>query len=451
MPETQTTETELMQAYVDAHPRSREAFARAGRVLPGGLTHDNRALAPFLPYVERAEGARKWDLDGHEYVDYAMGHGALILGHAHPAVVDAVRRQIALGTHHGANHLLEIAWAERVHRLVPGADLVRFTSSGTEATMLALRVARAATGRSKLVKFRGHFHGWHDAVAPGQSPPWDAVPPGVPVSIAADTIVLPPELSAVERTLESDPDVAAVIVEPSGASWGTVPLPAGFLADLRRLTATHGVCLIFDEVITGFRVAPGGMQQASGVTADLVTMAKILAGGLPGGAVAGRRDLLEPIGLPGGNRRKIQHPGTYNANPLSAASGVACLDLIRDGAVQAACDRTAATLRAELNGVLGRLGVHGAAYGFSSGFHLAFDRRITPGDPESALALPPHALKGQRALPHVAPLTVALLMRGVHVFGMGGFISAAHGRDDVRRTVDALEGAVRQLRDVLPA
>ncbi|HXX36763.1 MAG TPA: aminotransferase class III-fold pyridoxal phosphate-dependent enzyme [bacterium] len=450
MPEIQTPETELMQAYVETHPRSRKAFLRATEVLPGGLTHDTRALVPFLPYIERAQGARKWDLDGHEYVDYAMGHGALILGHAHPAIVEAVRRQIGLGTHHGANHVLEIEWAERIRDMVPGAELVRFTSSGTEATLLALRVARAVTGRSKLVKFRGHFHGWHDAVMPGQVPPWDELPQGVPASIARETIVLEPSAAAVEATLEGDPDVAAVIIEPGGASWGTVPLAPGFLQDLRRLTTKYRVPLIFDEVITGFRVAPGGVQQTSGVTADLVTLAKILAGGLPGGAVVGRRDLLAPIGLPGSNRKKVQHPGTYNANPLSAAAGIACLDLLRDGRAQAGCDRTAASLRANLNAVLARLGAHGAVYGTSSEFHLVFDPEITPGDPDSALALPPDLLKKQRGLQLFAPFTVAVLMRGAHVFAMGGFVSIAHGADEIARTTDAFEGALRQIQDMLP-
>jgi len=439
-----------MRAYEESHPKSHEAFKRANESLPGGLTHEDRALTPFLPYIVRAEGARKWDLDGYEYVDYAMGHGALILGHAHPAITDAVRRQIGLGTHPGANHLLEIEWAERIRGMVPGAELVRFTSSGTEATLLALRIARAVTGRSKIIKFHGHFHGWHDAVMPGTAPPWDALPPGVPAEFASQTIVLPPDAAAVDAALARDPGIAAVILEPSGASWGTVALPAGFLGELRRLTSRHNVYLVFDEVISGFRVAPGGVQQTSGVTADLVALAKILAGGLPGGAVAGRRDLLEPIGLPGSDRRKIYHPGTFNANPLSASSGSACLGLMRDGQVQAKCDRTTEALRTELNHVLASLGVHGAAYGPSSVFHLAFDSRIVPGDPDSARALPPDVLKKQRGLPLVAPLTVAMLMRGVHNFAMGGFLSIAHGDEEIALTAEAFKGALREIEDLLP-
>lgn len=442
--------SDLLRAYVEVHPKSREAFERAAGRLPGGLTHDDRALTPFLPYIVRAEGARKWDADGHEYVDYAMGHGSLILGHAHPEIIDAVRRQIGLGTHPGANHLLEIEWAERIHRIVPGAEMVRFTSSGTEATMLALRIARASTGRSKIVKFQGHFHGWHDAVLPGTAPPWNALPQGVPVEFAGQTIVLRPDAAELDAALRADRGIAAVILEPGGASWGTLPLPEGFLGDVRRLTAQYGACLVFDEVISGFRAAPGGVQETSGITADLVALAKILAGGLPGGAVAGRRDLLGQVGLPDSDRRKILHPGTFNANPLSASSGIACLGIVTDGQVQARCNRTTDALRAALNAVMARLGVHGAVYGVSSTFHLAFDSEIVPGDAASALALAPEVLKKQRSLPLVAPFTVAMLIRGVHVFAMGGFLSIAHGDEEIARTAQAFDEALREIAEVLP-
>lgn len=450
MPETQVAHQALLEEYARTHVRSQAAFERASRVLPGGLTHDVRAFTPYLPYIARAHGARKWDLDGHEYVDYAMGHGALILGHAHPAVVEAVARQVSLGTHPGANHLLEVAWAERIHALVPGAELVRFTSSGTEATLLAIRLARAATGRYRVVKFRGHFHGWHDAVMPGQAPPWDEMPPGVPPSVERDTVVLPADLDALAHALRTDREIGAVILEPSGASWGTAPLPEGFLAGVRSLTAERDVCFIIDEVITGFRWAPGGAQQRFGVQADLVTMAKILAGGLPGGAVAGQRDLLEPIALPGTSRRKIRHPGTFNANPLSAAAGVACLDLVKDRSLQERCDRLAAKLRRGLNEVLERREVRGVAYGESSTFHLAFDARLTPGDPASLAGLPPDDLKEQRRLPFVDALSLALLLEGVHAFTLGGFLSAAHTEHDVAATIEAFDNAVRRVDELLP-
>jgi glutamate-1-semialdehyde 2,1-aminomutase len=447
MRETRTAPAELMAAYAEANPRSRAAFERATRVLPGGVTHEGRHLPPFPPYITHARGARKWDLDGHEYVDYAMGHGALILGHAHPAIVEAVSRQVARGTHLGGSHLLEIEWAERIHTLVPGAELVRFTNSGTEATLLALRIARVATGRSKILKFQGHFHGWHDAVLPGQSPPWESLPPGVPPSVAQETVVVPADLEAVAAALRGDPQIGTVILEPSGASWGTIPLPPGFLPGLRTLTASRGVILIFDEVITGFRWAPGGVQQISGVTADLVTMAKILAGGLPGGAVAGRRDLLEYVSLTSSSR-PIHHPGTFNANPLSAAAGIACLDVVRDPALQARCDRMAAEVRAGMNEVLARRGVRGVAYGESSAFHLLFDAGVAPGDPRSISTIRGETLKEQRRMPTVS---IAMFLEGIYLFALGGFLSAVHTEEDVARTVTALDGAVRRLEGLLPA
>ena len=450
MADTRTIERTLIDTYTQANPKSRAAHERASRLLPGGVTHDVRAFTPFLPYIVRASGAHKWDLDGHEYVDYAMGHGALILGHAHPTLVAAVTRQVALGTHPGANHLLEIEWAERVQALVPGVEMVRFTSSGTEATLLALRLARAATGRRKVVKFQGHFHGWHDAVSPGQAPPYTDVPPGVTAATAGETVVLPVDLDVVGSALARDPEIAAVIVEPSGAAAGAVPLPAGFLQNLRALTSSRGVCLIMDEVITGFRWSPGGAQQAYGVRADLVTMAKILAGGLPGGAVAGRRDLLEPIGVASAAGRRIRHPGTFNANPLSAASGISCLDVIRDGKVHEQINAMTRSLLTEMNARFARRGVRGVAYGEASRFNLAFDQRLTPGDPQSLRNVPADALKEQRPTPVAASLALALLLRGVHLMAMGGFVSTAHTREDIAKTVDALDEALGEIQTLAP-
>jgi glutamate-1-semialdehyde 2,1-aminomutase len=449
--EAHTTEAEIVAAYTRANPKSTEAHERAGRLLPGGVTHDSRSVLPFLPYIARAEGAHKWDLDGHDYVDYAMGHGALILGHAHPTLVQAVERQIRLGTHPGANHLLEIEWAERVHAIVPGAEQVRFTSSGTEATLLAVRLARASTGRRKLVKFQGHFHGWHDAVSPGYLPPYTDTPPGVTAATAAETVVVPVDLDAIGSTLAHDPEIAAIIVEPSGAQAGQVPLPDGFLRGLRALSAARGVVLILDEVITGFRWAPGGAQQAYGVRADLVTMAKILAGGLPGGAVAGRRDILQDLGATSASGRRIRHPGTFNANPLSAAAGIACLDVVRDGSVQARCDAMAATLRNRLNACFARRGVRGVAHGEASRFTLAFDSRLAPGDPQSIRNVPNDALRVQRQTSVASSLTLALLLNGVHFMGLGGFLSTAHTNEDIDRTVTALDHALAQVGSLAPA
>ena len=291
----------ILDRYVELHPASQRLSERAGRVFPDGVTHDMRRNSPFPLYVQRAAGSRKWDVDGHEIVDYVMGHGALLLGHNHPLVMAAVAAQAPLGTHYGASHELEIAWGELVQRLVPSAQKLRFTSSGTEATMMALRLARAYTGREKIVRLREHFHGWNDSVT-GQ-PARRADDPGVARAAArhprcVDRRVPQNDAVALERTLREEAgEIAAMILEPTGAHWGTEPIDVDFVRRARELTAELGIVLIFDEVITGFRVSPGGAQQAYGITPDMTTMAKIIAGGLPGGCVAGRADIIDQIAV----------------------------------------------------------------------------------------------------------------------------------------------------------
>ncbi|MGH7215119.1 MAG: aminotransferase class III-fold pyridoxal phosphate-dependent enzyme, partial [Tepidisphaeraceae bacterium] len=215
----QATDDPILAAYLARTPRSRGLFARAERVLPTGVTHDIRALSPYPVYLERAQGSRKWDVDGNEYVDYFGGHGALLLGHAHPAVVEAVRKQVERGTHYGGSHELELMWAEQVCRMVPCARKVRFTASGTEATLLAIRIARAFTGRKKIVRLLGHFHGWHDQVAFAVTGHYDgAAPPGVLPELVQNAVCCTPnDLESVARALDQHAkDVACLIMEPTG-------------------------------------------------------------------------------------------------------------------------------------------------------------------------------------------------------------------------------------------
>src|SRR5512134_1785748 len=377
----------IAERYRAKTPRSAALYARASAAFPSGITHDSRVLDPYPLFVERAAGPRKWCVDGHEYVDYFGGHGALLLGHCTPEVVAAVQRQVTLGTHFGSAHELELRWAELIKTLVPGAERVRFTASGTEATHLALRLARAFTGKDKVVRFLGHFHGWHDHVAAGSNSHYDGARPiGVLPDIVQATLLMPTD--DVQRTvslLDARDDIAAVIVEPSGASWGQVPLPPGFLQALREATARRGVILIFDEVITGFRFSPGGAQQAFGITADLCTMAKIVAGGLPGGALAGRRDIMEGLDFDAARaagRERVAHQGTYNANPLTAAAGIATLEQVATTDACARASAAAARLRAAMNEVLAREGVPWAVYGDYSLFHVFTNPDGAPLDPE---------------------------------------------------------------------
>ena len=347
-------------AYRDRTPGSAALAAKARNLFPSGITHDGRHLEPYGVYIERGEGAHKWDVDGNRYIDYYGGHGALLLGHNHPKVSAAIQSALERGTHFGASHALEVRWAEAVRGLMPSAERIRFTSSGTEATLMAVRLARSFTGRRKILRIRTHFHGWHDHMTSGYQSHFDGAPTvGVLPGVAEQVVLADPnDVDGLRRILAADREIAAAIVEPTGGSFGMVPLAPSFLVALRELTAAHGALLIFDEVVTGFRVAPGGAQAHFSITPDLTTLAKIVAGGMPGGAVAGRADVLAALDFfasAAAGTEKIQHPGTFNANPVSAAAGIAALDVI---ATTDACDRAnaaGAALRRGFNEVLEEL------------------------------------------------------------------------------------------------
>ena len=440
----------IIDIYRRQHPGSARLYEESLRTFPSGVTHDIRYLDPFPIFVQRAAGSRKWDVDDNEYIDYVMGHGALLLGHAHPQITEAVIEQAGLGTHYGANHQLELKWGELVRSLVPSAEQLRFTSSGTEATLMAVRLARAFTGRDKLLKFDHHFHGWHDAVVGGREPESDFPhSSGVPRSVLGNTISIPQNNIAAVNEKLADGDVAAVILEPTGASWGTLPLAPGFLAALREVTARHNAVLIFDEVVTGFRVAPGGAQQRYGVTPDLTTMAKILAGGLPGGAVAGTADIIGMLEFrhdaAWNAEHRVAHPGTFNSNPLSAAAGSTMLSLVKNGEHHTYADQLNDRLVSGLNQVLAKLGVSGCAYGLASYFHILLGREAArPGD---GIEWPGTEAPGRMRASLLAALKRAMLNHGVDLMGgTGGFTSAVHSQEDIDQTVSAFESAVREMK-----
>src|ERR1051325_10200895 len=248
--------TTIDEAFRKRFARSGELYQRSREAIAGGITHHSRNFVPFPIYVARAEGSRKWDVDGNELVDHWMGHGSLLLGHSHPRVTAAVAKQIQQGTHYGACHELEVAWAEQIVRLIPSAESVRFTMSGTEATMLAMRDARAFTGRDLIIRFAGHFHGWPDYAMAGYQPPFDTpTSTGVPKGVAETMLVAyPNNIDSVRELMDAHPgEVAEVILEPGGGSNGIIPTNVQLLKDLRVLCTERGVVLIFDEVITGFR------------------------------------------------------------------------------------------------------------------------------------------------------------------------------------------------------
>lgn len=446
--------SKIVAEYRRRTPTSARLHQEACRVFPSGVTHDTRYQTPYPLFVERAAGSRKWDVDGNEYVDYAGGHGALLLGHLHPTVVAAVEIQLTRGTHLGACHELEVRWGELVQRLVPCAERVRFTASGTEATMLALRLARAFTGRHKVLRFAGHFHGWHDHVAFGVTSHFDGTPsPGVLPGLAGEVLLAPPGDIAATRRLLDDHEVAAAIIEPTGASWGQVPLDPSFLADLRELTAARGVVLVFDEVISGFRCAPGGAQAYYGITPDLTTLAKIVAGGLPGGAIVGRAEIMEHLAFPPAAsppREKISHHGTFNANPVSAAAGIATLRIVETtGACQRASDY-AARLREAMQRVVCEEGVNWSVYGTFSSFHIFTNPQnleITTADIEAGRC--DYRVLKDRGRPELLmKLRLGMLLGGVEIFGWpGGPTSAVHTDDDLDQTVEAFRQTLRMLKE----
>ena len=448
------SQSAILAEFLRRTPKSQQLAARAAGVFPSGVTHDGRYLKPHPVYVERAAGSRKWDVDGNEYVDYAGGHGALLLGHNHPQVLEAISQQLPAGTHYGACHELEIRWGELVQQLIPSAERVRFTSSGTEATLLAMRLSRAATGKPKVLRFLGHFHGWQDHVAFGVSSHLDGTPtPGVLPEIADNTLLCPPgDIEAVRNVLESRDDVAAVILEPTGASWGKVPLAPEFLTGLRQLTTEQNVILIFDEVISGFRCSPGGAQAVYGIRPDLTTLAKILAGGLPGGAVCGRADLLEQLDFKcceSAGREKISHHGTFNANPLSAAAGVAALKIVAETDACQQANDYAARLRDALNDVIRAEQIPWVVYGTFSGFHFFFNPEELSLSPEDLQAgkVDFRTLRTSNSPELVWRLRLGMICQGVEIFNWpGGPTSAVHTDADLQQTAEALRKTIRLLK-----
>jgi glutamate-1-semialdehyde 2,1-aminomutase len=442
----------IIEEYTRRFSSSRQLYEQALALFPNGVTHDGRYAIPFPLYIERAEGSKKWDVEGRELIDYWMGHGSLLLGHGHPEVLRAMQEQIVLGTHYGACHRLEVEWAEWVMRLVPSAERVRFTSSGTEATMMAIRLARIFTGKTKVVRFQGHFHGWHDTIVVGYQPPYyPPSVPGIPPEVVGQVLVSPPnDIGALEHLLTSHNDIACVIIEPTGASFGLVPTAPGFLKTLREMTTRRRILLIFDEVITGFRCAPGGAQAYFGVTPDITTLAKILAGGLPGGCVTGRREIIDLLAFQPDDptaQRKMLHHGTFNANPLSAAAGVATLSRVASGEDIAVANARAEQLKKGFGEVVERHGVDWLVYGHFSDVKVLLKARSCRSVDELLYGEENHALLRSLGRPELVPiLRYGMLLYGVDFWRSRGMVSSAHAEADIEKTVEVFDTVVGRMR-----
>ncbi len=363
-----------MNRYLAKTQKSKRLYERAKRVFPAGVSYSIRHMEPYPFYTVKAVGSKIVDADGNEYIDFWIGHFALILGHSPPEVMREVKLQIEKGTHYGTCHELEIALAEQVVKMVPSAEMVRFSNSGTEALMYAIRLARSYTKREKIAKFEGGWHGGYDALHVAVKPPLD-VPEssGLTEGTLKDTVVLPfNDINRVEKIMKRE-KLAAVVVEPVQGAGGCIPAEEEFLKSLRELCSENGALLVFDEVITGFRLSPGGGQRFFNVLPDLTVLGKILGGGFPVGAVAGSREIMELMDPLLYERPRFSfHGGTFCANPVTMTAGLATLRILEDGTVISELNRRGDKLRQELVDIFERKRLSVRVVGVSSLFHTHF-------------------------------------------------------------------------------
>ena len=422
---------------------AQELWRRAQDSIPGGVNSPVRSFrsvggTPF--FVERGEGPYLYDTEGNRYTDYVLSWGPLILGHAHPVVLDAVAAQLHRGTSYGAPTVAEVELAERIVRLVPGVDMVRLVNSGTEATMSALRLARAATGRDVVLKFSGCYHGHADAflVAAGSGVATLGLPnsPGVPEVVAVQTAVLPfNDLGAVEALFATrGGEISSVFVEPVVGNAGLIPPVDGFLEGLRAITSKYGALLVFDEVMTGFRVAMGGAQERYGVRPDLTTLGKVIGGGLPVGAFGGRRDLMEQVAPSG----PVYQAGTLSGNPLATAAGEAQLGYLESHDPFANLEAAATRLMQGVVSALEAAGIAATGRCVGSMWGVFFRDAPVTSFEDAQCADTDKFARFHRAC----------LNRGVFLAPSpfeAGFVSTAHTADVIEETLEAVCGAALEV------
>ncbi len=418
---------------------SRRLFEEAQRYLPGGVDSPVRAfnaVGGTPPFIVKGKGSRIYDADGNEFIDYVCSWGPLILGHAHPQVIEALKHAVSNGTSFGAATELETVLARMISQAVPSMEMLRFVNSGTEAAMSALRLARAFTGRDLIIKFDGGYHGHSDGLLArgGSGLATLGIPdsPGVPSGYTQNTLILPyNDSEAVKHCFQHHPEeIAAVIVEPVAANMGVVPPQPGFLQTVRQITEEQGTLLIFDEVITGFRVAYGGAQALYGITPDLTCLGKIIGGGLPVGAYGGRRQIMEMMAPLG----PVYQAGTLSGNPLAMTAGIATLKALNNPAAYEQLETRSAALAEGLHAVLRRAKIDITISRVASLLTVFF----TPGpvvDYESAR-------RSDRQI--FSTFFHGLLMQGIYWPPSqfeAAFISLAHSKEDISATIAAAEKA----------
>lgn len=420
--------------------KSEKLFAQAQQYIPGGVNspvRSFRAVGGTPPFIAKGSGAHIWDEDGNEYIDYLGSWGPLVLGHAHPAVVDALKTAAAGGTSFGAPVAQEVELAQLVCEAIPSIGMIRLVNSGTEACMSAIRLARAHTGRDKIIKFAGCYHGHADGllVKAGSGAMTHGVPTsaGVPESYASETLVADyNDLSSVEEAFAAFPEaIAAIIVEPVAGNMGVVQPAPGFLESLRSITEKHGSLLIFDEVITGFRLGVGGAQGRFGITPDLTTLGKIIGGGLPVGAYGGRKEIMELVAPLG----PMYQAGTLSGNPLAVAAGLATLREVSRPGVYDKLDAMAARLTKGLTDVFAHKEVPSTINRVGSMFTGFFN--VGPVDSLAQVE--------KSDVPSHGRFFHAMLENGVYMAPSqfeAGFVSLAHTDEDIDRTIKAAEAAL---------
>ncbi len=425
--------------------RSIELFAQAQTLLPGGVDSPVRAFRAVggQPlFIEQGEGAYMFDVDGNRFVDYVLSWGPIILGHAHPAIVRAIADAAARGTSYGAPSPLELELAKLIQQFMPNIEMIRFVNSGTEATMSALRLARAFTGRHKIIKFEGCYHGHADLllVQAGSGVATLGLPdsPGVPPSTVADTLVAPfNDLIVVEQLFEKyAKQIAAIIVEPVAGNMGVVPPVAGFLSGLRDMTAAHGALLIFDEVMTGFRVHSGGAQALYNIKPDLTTLGKVIGGGLPVGAYGGRRDVMQLVAPTG----PMYQAGTLSGNPLTMTAGIVTLKELQTQGVWEAIEGYTARLAAGLSAAAEVAGVPVVIQSVGTMFTLFFaDRPVINWATAKTADTKKFGVYFREMLDGGVYLPPSQFE--------AGFTSTRHGEDELEFTVQAAAQAFNRIRD----
>jgi len=432
------------ERYTAKFPKSKALFERAKNTFPRGVPHDGWNASPFPLFMTKAKGSHLWDVDGYEYIDYHGGHGGKVLGHAHPAVVEAAKKQVENGIQYGSCCDLSLEWAELIKKLVPSAERVEFTNSGTEAVMMGIRMARAFTGRNKIVRFQFHYSGGYDAVLVGYKKPFDVpISAGLVPAAVENTIIIPANNEeALEDSLRKK-DVAALMVEAAGGSSGEVGIRPSFYQTMRDLTTKYDTLLFFDEVVTGFRYSPGGVQAAKGIIPDLTALGKGVNGVVPGaGAIVGRKDVMDMLLFKDDNwnrYKRVSHFGTFNANPFCAATGIAYLKVIATGEPTKKANENARMLRDGMQRKMDERRITGCVY--DSGFsvlHVYFGTCDLLGQCDRTVCL--NADKVRQ--PDVGEaLYINLALHGVKAPSRGFdlFVSAVHTKEGIDKTIEAFD------------